>query len=265
MKNENKRLVLIMRVLLLCLGLMFGWGVAGLILTRQTVLTDAMQLVIRSVTAAVFAAAFFSLARPCSALVRRTARSLHKTVIEKPLYKSGSVVLGVAIGVMMGILASELVELFTAAWEVRLIVSFIVAVASAYVGYLVCSRWLKSEEESITAPEREYHGYVLSYGAFFSDRLNCFTQLANGPILLTGKTLNRLITLSGDDAEAKAALDRYISLSDLGAIRIVDMDDDKTETEQIVFLAKSRQLKVITALPGEITADGIKILPLSDL
>lgn len=266
MKDGRKKLRLVMQILLACLGLISGWGIAGFILSKQAVFELGMKIAIRSVTALVFGVIFCSLNRPVTALVVKSARLIKSSIIQKPLYKTAATVLGIAIGVMLGILSAELVSLFTASWEIQLIVSFVVAASTAYVGYLVCARWLKGEEEAASVPaETEYHGYVLSYGAFFTDKLNYFTQLANGPILLTGRTLNRLISLSEDDAEAKAALERYMALSSLGAIRIVDLGDEKTETEQILFLARSRLLKVITALPGEIEAEGIKILPLSEL
>ena len=266
MKELNKRLVLAVRLILFFWGMIAGWTFAEFIFgLYPDYLTDVYELIIKIVNAAVFGAVFSTLARPVSSLALFVGRSLRRAFIDKPLYITGSVVLGFVIGIMFGVLANAIVEIFTSLFVARFIIAFAAAAVGWYVGYLGCKRWLSSaelDEENIVI---EYSGYILAYGAFFSDKVIYVSELLNGRIYVLGRTLIRLIELSDSDAAAKKALENYLRLSEYSDVRIVNDGSERTEEEAIAALAKSKLLKVIVGFAGEIEDGDVKVLSLADL
>ena len=112
----------------------------------------------------------------------------------------------------------------------------------------------------------EYSGYILTYSAFFSDKVVYVAQLINGKIYILGKTLRRLIELADTDAAAKKALENYLKLSEYSAVKIVNTDTGKEENEDIVALAESKLLKIIAGETDEIKeTDSVKVLSLAEL
>lgn len=266
MKELNKRLVLVVRLILFFWGMIAGWTFAEFIFgLYPDYLTEVYELIIKIVNAAVFGAVFSTLARPVSMLTLFAGRSLRRAFIDKPLYVTGSVALGLIIGIMFGVLANAIVEIFTPLLVARFIIAFAAAAAGWYIGYLGCKKWLSSaalDEDNVVI---EYSGYILAYGAFFSDKVLYVSELLNGRIYVLSRTLRRLIELSGSDVTAKEALENYLRLSEYSDVRIVNTGADRSEEEEIAALAKSKLLKVIVGGAGEITDGDVKVLSLADL
>ena len=127
------------------------------------------------------------------------------------------------------------------------------------------AEWLEDDHDD----EREmidYSGYVLSYGAFFSEKVVYITQLLNGKIFIVAKTLRRLITLAEADESAKKALDNYLRLTEYGSVKVIGEGDERNEEEIIVSLAKTKSLKIIVGSQSElVTSEEVKVLSLSEL
>lgn len=267
MKEPDKRIVFAVRLILIAWGLIIGWTFAQFIFRLYPdYLSAGYELIIQMVNAVVFAVILSTLARPVSAFALFIGRLLRKTFLEKPLYVTVGAVLGAVIGVMTGVLANAIVEVFTSLFAARFIVAFSAAVLGAYTGYLGCRRWLSStftDDENVVI---EYSGYILTYSAFFSDKVVYVAQLINGKIYILGKTLRRLIELADTDAAAKKALENYLKLSEYSAVKIVNTDTGKEENEDIVALAESKLLKIIAGETDEIKeTDSVKVLSLAEL
>lgn len=204
MKEPDKRIVFAVRLIMIAWGLIIGWTFAQFIFRLYPdYLSAGYELIVQMVNAVVFAVILSTLARPVSAFALFIGRLLRKTFLEKPLYVTVGAVLGAVIGVMTGVLANAIVEVFTSLFAARFIVAFSAAVLGAYTGYLGCRRWLSStftDDENVVI---EYSGYILTYSAFFSDKVVYVAQLINGKIYILGKTLRRLIELADTDAAAK--------------------------------------------------------------
>ena len=204
MKEPDKRIVFAVRLILIAWGLIIGWAFARFVFKLYPdYLSAGYELIVQVVNSVVFAVILATLARPVAAFALFIGRVLRKTFLEKPLYVTVGAVLGVAIGFMAGVLANAIVEIFTSLFAARFIVAFAAAVLGAYTGYLGCRRWLSStfsDDENVVI---EYSGYILTYSAFFSDKVVYVAQLINGKIYVLGKTLRRLIELADTDSAAK--------------------------------------------------------------
>ncbi len=263
MNNEvNKRLVLIMRVLLAAWGIITGWSFADFLFSRYPdALSNAFMLLIKIINALLFAVVFSTLARIVAAFAQGVARKIKKIISDKPLYVTGSVVLGLVIGAMIGVLANAIVSLFTSIFWARLLLAFVASVTGAYLGFLVCCKTLSEkgtdDEENAVI---EYSGYVLSYGAFLSERLLRAAELMNGSVYVLKETLYRVMTEG--DGEVK---ERYAALTELLHVKIVEHSVGETEVERITSFAASRFLKIVTGTLEEIPNAEAKVLPLSEL
>lgn len=268
MNEPNRKLTFVMRIILAAWGLILGWWFAGFIMgLYPDYFNPIVNLVVRIVNSVLFGVICATLAKPVSAFAIFCGRGLKLLFVNKPLYVTGSFVLGIVIGIMLGVLANAIVELFTDVFAARFIIDLSVAALGTYAGYLGCRKWLVSAaEQSEEKVVIEYSGYILTYGAFFSDKLPYVTQLINGKIFILGKTLRRLIALAGEDVTAKAALDNYLKLSEYASVKILDTSDEREETEEIIELAENKLLKIIAINESEIkTERNVKVLSLSEL
>ncbi len=267
MNEPNKKLTLVVRIILLVWGLILGWWFAGFVLgLYPEYLNPVVSIALRSVNAVVFGVILATLARPVSVFALFVARKLRAMFTDKPLYVTGSVALGLVIGAMAGVLANAIVMLFTDIFAARFIIDLAAAAIFAYVGYLICKKWLSpsgSTEENIII---EYSGYIISYGAFFSERVVYVTELINGKIYILDSTIRKLIELSNCDESAKTALNNYLKLSEYASVKIVNTNPDSDETENLLNLAENKLLKIIVGDKSEIkTEREVKVLSLSDL
>lgn len=267
MNEPNKKLTLVVRLILLVWGLILGWWFAGFILgLYPEYFNPAVGIVIRTVNAIVFGVILATLAKPVSVFTMFVGRKLRSAFTEKPLYVTGSVALGLVIGAMAGVLANAIVELFTAVFAAKFIIDLTAAAVFAYIGYLICKKWLStnvSTEENVII---EYSGYIVSYGAFFSERVVYVTELINGKIYILDSTVRKLIELSNCDESAKTALNNYLKLSEYASVRIVNTQPDSDETENLLNLAENKLLKIIVGDGSEIkTERNVKVLSLADL
>ena len=163
-------------------------------------------------------------------------------------------------------MANAIVELFTKVFAAKFIIDLTAAAIGAYVGYLICKKWLSSaapDEENVII---EYSGYIVSYGAFFSDKVVYVTELINGKIYILDSTVRKLIELSELDESAKSALNNYLKLSEYAAVKIVNTNPETDETENLINLAENKLLKIIVGDKSEIkTERNVKVLSLGDL
>lgn len=265
MNEPNKKLRAAIKIILAAWGIITGWTFAGFIAGLIGTLSGGIVLALRIVNAVVFGVICFSLSRPVAALTEWIAAALKKRFISTPLQKIAALILGAAIGVMLGVLVAALVEIFTANLPAKVIIATVSAALGAYLGYLVCEKWLTcSHEDELEIID--YNGYVLTYGAFFSDKVVYVSQLLNGKVFVAEKTLRRLITLADTDATAKAALNNYLKLVEYCSVKIFGEDDERSEEEIILSAARTKSLKILVGSVGEVTqSEDVKVLSLSEL
>ncbi len=263
--KPNKKLILIVRLILIVWGAMAGWAFARFIFREYPeFLRDGTELVLTVVNSCLFAAVSATLAKPVSTLALSAARAMRKSVADKPLYVTGSVILGVIIGVMLGILSVTIVGVFTKLFVVKFVVAVTVSVAGAYFGFLGCRKCLSTADVAEDDVVIEYSGYILTYGAFFSPKVVYMSQFINGKIYVLNKTLRRLIELS--DGEGKAALDNYLKLSEYCSVKVINSASERAENDDIVTLAEGKLLKIVVGTPDELkNAENVKVLSLADL
>lgn len=263
MNEPDKRVVRVIRVVLALWGLAIGWAVAVLILRCVPPLSKGWHIAVIAADSVLFGLLFATLACPVSVLAVRFTLWVRKLFSSRPLYDTGSILLGLAIGALFGILAAAVTGIFTDLVAVQVIVAIIVAAFGAYLGYLACRKWLKVSSEREEDVEIEYGGYVLCYGAFSSDRIAGLCELCNGRIYILDKTLRRLIDLAEDDDEGERALERYLAAAERATISVAAAGE-RGEEEEIAALARKRLLKIIAG-DEKFDGDVPKVLRISEL
>lgn len=263
MKRRSDRLTAAMRVLLAAWGLTAGWFFADFVFgLYPDMLSPPLRLTVSIVNAAVFGIVLSTLARPTATAVKNVASGLRRAVTDKPLYVTISGILAVAIGVPVGVATAFIADAAGADAGVKSVAAFIAAALGAIGGYFACRRWLSAPDEDGAA--RECGGYIIAYGAFFSDR-SVYLSPGEGTIYVAAKTLRRLIELARLDEAANAALNNYLALTEYTEVRVLD-EGGAGEHESIMRAASERALTVIVGDPAEKEEyAGAKVLSLSEL
>lgn len=265
MKEPDKRLQGAIKIILAVWGIITGWTFAGFVTSLSGRLGYGTTLIVKLVNAVIFGVIFFTLSRPVAALTECVAAALKKRFTATPPAKIASVILGGAIGIMSGVLTAALVGVFTQNLPARVIVATVAAATGAYLGYLACDKWLSCRHED-ELELIDYNGYVLTYGAFFVDKVVYISQLLNGRIYIAEKTLRRLIALSDSDESAKRALGNYLKLAEYCSVKLFGEGDARDEEDIILSVARAKALKILVGTQNELkTTDEVKVLSLSEL
>lgn len=267
----EKRLNVITAVLLTVLGAVLGLNMSEFLSSYFDKISDIQRIISCVVTSAILALVMLSLTKPISLLLKKALEGTQSYLATRPAYKNMNVVFGIILGISLAILTGSLLNVFAAGLKgsIHFIIVTLIFLIVAYASSCLFNKIIGGN----TASSKYYRGYVITASAFTSDKLLRIVPKLIGKIAVMDVTVN-LFTSDLADAQInecdvsvpKKAFDNYMALKEAIDVKLACVDVRKSEMENIVELAKSQKLKIITLDKLELFDDNeVDVLYLSEI
>lgn len=251
-ENFNKKVVLLLRILMFLLGVLLGYFIMRQLLPHyEEELKPILKLLFYSISALFLGGVLALSAKPIMYLSIKIGHFFKKIFANvQPSAIAGGII-GLMIGIMMGYLMEIFLALVLPIIALRIVIDIFIAAIFTFLGALGVVRWLRESEETEVSVFDA--GYILTASALSSDKIVELVRewLAGDKVILESASEE---ILKGDNLLAK---ENYAILTEEKLLKTVKSE---SSLEEYAF---NKSLKIVALKAEEINdAQTLKILSL---
>lgn len=254
-KKVNRNLLLIFRIVCASVGAAIGvlaiWQVFAA--NPNLVNNTGLRVVFYIACGAVPSALLLLTAKPLLLAVLVFSDRMKSALKDVKASYVACLVIGLAIGLMVGIGCEYLMRLFLNIAAIRIMLDVIISALVTYFAIMLFLHFVEKAEiaqtDSAQQEEEQLNytgesGYLLSGSSFSSDRIVTLCEKwLSGDIFVLSATVNGFIENESLSQEATDALSRFKALEEKGKIKVVSAKSD--DEGELASFAVSKNLKIL--------------------